>query len=149
MSQKNDFSHAGFPITVKEVLNAYRKVLHIKDASEVDRVLKLVDMMDYKDRLIGQLSGGQAQRITIARALIGHPDLIILDEPSTGIDRHNQEYLYDLLKRLNQEEHITIMSVEHNLEAALRNSTSIYHIYTGHGHLCTPEHYVQEFLSGE
>lgn len=149
VSQKNDFSQSGFPITVEEVLNAYRKLLHIKDRQEVDRVLSLVDMAAYKERLIGQLSGGQAQRIAIARALIGHPDLIILDEPSTGIDRRNQEYMYDLLKRLNTEEHITILSVEHNLEAALRNSTSIYHIHSGHGHLCTPQHYVEEFLSGQ
>ena len=149
VSQKNDFAHAGFPITVKEILDSYRKLLGIKDKQEVDRVLALTDMAAFKDRLIGELSGGQAQRVAIARALIGQPDLIILDEPSTGIDRQNQEYMYDLLKQLNTENHITILSVEHNLEAALRNSTCIYHIHAGHGHLCTPEHYAKEVLAGE
>ena len=149
VSQKNDYAHAGFPITVGEILDSYRKLLSIKDAHEVDRVLALTDMTFAKGKLIGELSGGQAQRVAISRALIGHPDLIILDEPSTGIDRQNQEYMYDLLKKLNTEDNITILSVEHNLEAALRNSTSIYHIHQHHGHLCTPDHYVQEFLSGD
>lgn len=149
VSQKNDFAHAGFPITVQEILESYSHLLGIKDTAEIERVLALTDMTFAKDKLIGQLSGGQAQRISIARALLGHPDLIILDEPSTGIDRKNQEYMYKLLKKLNAEEGITIVSVEHNLEAALRNSTSIYHIHHKHGHLCTPDHYTQEFLSGD
>ena len=80
-------------------------------------------MTEFKDRLISKLSGGQAQRVSIARALIGSPDLIILDEPSTGIDRKSQEGIYALLRTLNQEHHITIISVEHNLEMALANST--------------------------
>ncbi|WP_303939308.1 metal ABC transporter ATP-binding protein, partial [Veillonella infantium] len=97
VSQKNDFSHAGFPITVKEILDSYRKLLKIKDKNEVNRVLELTNMTEFKDRLISKLSGGQAQRVSIARALIGNPDLIILDEPSTGIDRKNQEGIYSLL----------------------------------------------------
>ena len=95
-------------------------------------------MTEFKDRLISKLSGGQAQRVSIARALIGNPDLIILDEPSTGIDRKNQEGIYSLLCELNQVYHITIISVEHNLEMALANSTNIYHIANGQGHLCSP-----------
>ena len=70
VSQKNDFSHAGFPITVHEILDSYRKLLHIKDKSEVDRVLQLTGMSFAKDRLISKLSGGQSQRVSIARALI-------------------------------------------------------------------------------
>ncbi|RKW66090.1 MAG: ATP-binding cassette domain-containing protein, partial [Veillonella sp.] len=108
VSQKNDFSHAGFPITVHEILDSYRKLLNIKDKHEVNRVLELTHMTEFKDRLISKLSGGQAQRVSIARALIGNPDLIILDEPSTGIDRKSQEGIYALLFSLNQEHHITI-----------------------------------------
>lgn len=146
VSQKNDFSHAGFPITVHEILDSYRKLLKIKDKKEVDRVLRLTHMTEFKDRLISKLSGGQAQRVSIARALIGSPDLIILDEPSTGIDRKSQEGIYALLRSLNQEHHITIISVEHNLEMALANSTNIYHIANGQGHLCSPEQYALEIM---
>ena len=137
VSQKNDFSHAGFPITVKEILDSYLKLLKIKNKHEVDRVLELTNMTEFKDRLISKLSGGQAQRVSIARALIGNPDLIILDEPSTGVDRKSQEGIYSLLCELNQVHHITIISVEHNLEMALANSTNIYHIANGQGHLCS------------
>ena len=146
VSQKNDFSHAGFPITVKEILDSYRKLLKIKDKQEVNRVLELTHMTEFKDRLISKLSGGQAQRVSIARALIGKPDLIILDEPSTGIDRKSQEGIYALLRNLNQEHHITIISVEHNIEMALANSTNIYHIANGQGHLCSPEQYASEIM---
>ena len=146
VSQKNDFSHAGFPITVYEILDSYRKLLNIKDKHEVNRVLELTHMTEFKDRLISKLSGGQAQRVSIARALIGSPDLIILDEPSTGIDRKSQEGIYSLLCTLNQEHHITIISVEHNLEMALANSTNIYHIANGQGHLCSPEQYACEIM---
>ena len=146
VSQKNDFSHAGFPITVKEILDSYRKLLKLKDKNEVNRVLELTHMTEFKDRLISKLSGGQAQRVSIARALIGSPDLIILDEPSTGIDRKSQEGIYALLRDLNQKHHITIISVEHNLEMAIANSTNIYHISNGHGHLCSPEQYACEIM---
>ena len=146
VSQKNDFSHAGFPITVKEILDSYRKLLKLKDKNEVNRVLELTNMTEFKDRLISKLSGGQAQRVSIARALIGSPDLIILDEPSTGIDRKSQEGIYALLRDLNQKHHITIISVEHNLEMAIANSTNIYHIANGHGHLCSPEQYACEIM---
>ena len=103
-------------------------------------------MTEFKDRLISKLSGGQAQRVSIARALIGSPDLIILDEPSTGIDRKSQAGIYTLLCELNQVHHITIISVEHNLEMALANSTNIYHIANGQGHLCSPEQYAGEIM---
>ena len=103
-------------------------------------------MTEFKDRLISKLSGGQAQRVSIARALIGKPDLIILDEPSTGIDRKSQEGIYALLRNLNQKHHITIISVEHNIEMALANSTNIYHIANGQGHLCSPEQYASEIM---
>lgn len=146
VSQKNDFSHSGFPITVREILNSYRKLVHIKDPNEVNRVLELTHMTFAADKLIGQLSGGQAQRISIARSLIGEPDLIILDEPSTGVDAKSQESMYALLKQLNTDRGITILSVEHNLDAALTNSTKIFHLSHGNGHLCTPEQYAHEIL---
>ena len=149
VAQKGDFSQAGFPITVYEVLHAYQKLLHIKDPEAVSRALAQTGMSFAADRLIGSLSGGQAQKIAIARALIGSPELLILDEPSTGIDRQSQQDIYHLLKELNTRQKLTILSVEHNLEAALANSTSIYHLSGGTGHPCSPQQYAAEILHAD
>lgn len=145
VAQKNEAAMKGFPITAKEVLTSYGKLLSLP-LSETDRVLSLVGMEEYKNHLIGELSGGQQQRISLARAFMGHPSLILLDEPSTGVDLPNQKIIYSLLKEINQNEHCTILSVEHNLDAALSNSTLIYHLKEGSGHLCSPSHYAKEFL---
>lgn len=144
--QKNDFTNTNFPITVYEALNSYRKLLKIKDISVIDNNLALVGMSDYKGSLMGNLSGGQSQKIMIARALIGNPDLLILDEPSVGLDVKSQNEIYGFLKKINKENGITIVSVEHNLDAAITNSTLIYHLACGQGHMCTPKHYADEFL---
>ena len=147
MSQTNASIHKGFPITVKESLDSYRRLLSIRDRSETDRVLALVGMEDFRDRLVGDLSGGQQQRIALARSFLGRPSLILLDEPSTGVDRPNQAVIYGLLKEMNRTEQVTILSVEHNLDAALENSTRIYHLKEGRGHLCSPEKYAREIMA--
>lgn len=144
--QKNDFSNSNFPITVYEVLNSYRKLLKLKNKDVIVENLEQVGMSDFTNALMGNLSGGQSQKILIARALMGSPDLLILDEPSTGVDIKSQKEIYDFLKKINREKRITVVSVEHNLDAAISNSTLIYHLVGGQGHLCTPLQYTGEFL---
>ncbi len=147
--QKSDYSNAGFPITVYEALDSYRKLLKIRDKSVIEAGLQQVGMQSFAGALMGTLSGGQGQKILIARALMGAPDLLILDEPSTGVDIQSQQEIYGFLKGINQNNGITIVSVEHNLDAAVSNSTLIYHLTDGHGHLCSPKKYAQEFLGGK
>ncbi|NJP39718.1 metal ABC transporter ATP-binding protein [Oscillospiraceae bacterium HV4-5-C5C] len=144
--QKNDFSNAAFPITVYEMMNAYRKLLKLKSRSCIQAALTQVGMQEQTRALMGTLSGGQHQKILIARALLGQPDLLILDEPSTGVDLDSQHEIYSFLKKLNREQGLTLISVEHNLDAALANSTQIYHISAGQGHLCSPDQYAAELL---
>lgn len=144
--QRNDFSNSGFPISVYEALDSYRRLLKVKDKDTVEEALKQVGMLDFVNALMGNLSGGQSQKILIARSLIGEPDLLILDEPSSGVDVNSQREIYGFLKRANKEKGITIVSVEHNLDAAISNSTLIYHLMDGQGHLCAPRQYVDEFL---
>ena len=147
--QKNDFSNSNFPITVYEALNSYRKLLKIKDKNTIAKSLEQVGMPDFAEALMGTLSGGQSQKILIARALMGNPDLLILDEPSTGVDVGSQKEIYGFLKKTNVESGITIVSVEHNLDAAISNSTLIYHLTGGRGHLCSPQQYADEFLENK
>lgn len=144
--QRNDFSNSNFPITVYEVLNSYQKILKLKDKSIISEVLKLTGMENFKNSLMGTLSGGQTQKIMIARALIGNPQLLILDEPSTGIDVDSQKEIYRLLKKLSEEKKVTIVAVEHNLHAVVSNSDKIFHLQNGYGHLCNPEKFTAEYI---
>ena len=123
--QKVDNFNSQFSITVYEVLKVHLKTLKIKDKGEIDRVLSAVNMLEFKDRLIGSLSGGQQQRVFIARALIGHPNILILDEPSTGIDEKTQKDIYELIYKLNKEKEMTIICVEHNIRKSLKYSSYI------------------------
>lgn len=147
--QRSEASSSGFPITVFEMLDSYRRLLKVKGKRAVTESLRQVGLLDKAHELIGNLSGGQAQRAIIARALLGDPELLILDEPSVGIDRESQQEIYDLLKRLNVERGITIVSVEHNLGAAIANSTAIFHLAQGQGHFCNPQKYAEEYMGRE
>lgn len=144
--QKSENINSQFPITVSEMLNSYRKILKVKDKNVVNNSLEMVNMSNFKDSLMGNLSGGQTQRILIARALMGNPDMLILDEPSTGVDVTNQKEIYELLRNLNKNEGITIITIEHNLNAAMKNSSLIFHLSDGNGHLCKPDTYIKEYL---
>jgi zinc transport system ATP-binding protein len=141
VAQKVENFNSQFPITVFEMLNCHRKVLKLKDKSLISKCLHAVGMEDHMNTLIGNLSGGQQQKIFIARSLIGDPELLILDEPSTGVDVQSMGDVYAIIKGLNQNLGITVVSVEHNLKAALDNSTDIFEMSSGSGILYTINDY--------
>ena len=88
-----------FQITVYEMLNSYRKLLKIRSRDIIDENLRLVGLSDFSGALVGTLSGGQSQKALIARALMGSPDLLVLDEPSTGVDADSQRDIYGADKK--------------------------------------------------
>src|SRR5438128_2525586 len=77
--------------------------------------LEDIGMEDYEDHPLGALSGGQQQRVFIARALAQHPQILLLDEPTTGIDTTTQHTVLDLIQRLHEELHLTIVLVSHDI----------------------------------
>ena len=139
--QRLDNFNPDFPLTVKELLTTHCKSLKIHDVNAIDDALNHVGMIDFKNSLIGNLSGGQQQKVFIARALIGNPDLIILDEPSTGIDEKSQQEIYPLLQELNKSYDKTIISVEHNTKVALKYSTHILKVDNGRVRLFSRDEY--------
>ncbi|AWK50891.1 metal ABC transporter ATP-binding protein [Clostridium beijerinckii] len=143
VSQRLDNFNSEFPITVKEVLSCHAKTVGIKNSRSVQESLHKVNMCEFDSTLIGSLSGGQQQRIFIARALLGNPDLIILDEPSTGVDEKSQNEIYPLLQTLNKDLGKTIISVEHNTKIALKYSTHILKIENGTLKLFTKEDFIK------
>ncbi|MCA1294358.1 metal ABC transporter ATP-binding protein [Paenibacillus sp. alder61] len=117
--------NSGFPSTVLELVKSgcYSRLgLFKRFGSEeealVERCLKQVGMWEYRHRKIGELSGGQKQRICIARALAGEPNVLILDEPATGMDRESRGGFYRLMRHYVDEHGITVIMVTHGLEEA-------------------------------
>ncbi|SDK02286.1 metal ABC transporter ATP-binding protein [Natronincola ferrireducens] len=122
ISQRVRNFNNSFPATVEEIIaaNLYHqmgifKFLRRVHRGKVDRVLEIVGMREYKDRLIGTLSGGEQQRIFIARTLISNPKIIFMDEPLVGVDIASQEKFYALMCKLNKEMGITLVMVSHDL----------------------------------
>ena len=112
--------NASFPITAMDVVLMGKldpgKRWARKSASNRQEALEAMDRLDmaaYADKRIGDLSGGQRQRVFIARALVTQPRLLLLDEPTASIDTRGQAEFYNLLKELNTD--ITILVVSHDL----------------------------------
>ena len=86
-----------------------------EDKQAVDDAMAKMDILDLKDKMVGTLSGGQRQRVMIARALASKPEILILDEPNTGVDVVSQQSFYALLAKLNKEDNMTIVFITHDI----------------------------------
>lgn len=111
-----------FPLTVRQVVALAATVamrpwerLAGRASGHVDECLKVVGVSDLAQRAIGRLSGGQLQRVMIARALACSPRILMLDEPTVGIDAVGQKQFADLLARLHAELKLTIIVVSHDI----------------------------------
>ena len=87
----------------------------------MDEAIALVGLTERADDELRLLSGGQQQRALIAKALAGHPTLLALDEPTTGVDAESQEALGELLARLHDDLGVTILYVSHEFGAVERH----------------------------
>ena len=111
-----------FPATVKEVVKMGRTAKRglFTRESDVDReavknAMEKMDVTKLSDKLVGELSGGQRQRVMIARALASEPEVLILDEPNTGVDMVSQNRFYTLLRELNKNDGMTILFITHDV----------------------------------
>lgn len=133
---------SNFPANVEEIVmtGLHREIgmFHLpkkEHKKRVEEVLSLVGMEEFRKRMLSELSGGQQQRVMIARALITNPELLVLDEPLTGIDKDAGEQLYQLLGKLNKQYGMTIVMVTHNREQVSRFTNRFYHVSNGSVHL--------------
>ena len=122
-------SYALFPhMSLGENVGYGLKMLGVPRAelkARVKEALAMVDLEGFEDRFVDQISGGQQQRVLLARALCAANDLLILDEPVTGLDPASMQDLYKTLRYLNEREGMAIIMVTHDIENALREAKHI------------------------
>jgi zinc transport system ATP-binding protein len=111
-----------FPLTVNEFLSFNPK---LKDKGEADKALKEVEMYKYKDNKLAKLSGGQKQRVLIAQAILSDPDLLFLDEPTTGIDASGEKGFYEIIEHLNKVHGTTIVLSSHELSMVYKYADKV------------------------
>ncbi len=123
-----------FPATSKEIIMSgvqkHKKLPFYtkKDKKDYEEIIKKLKIEDIQNRRIGDLSGGQKQRVLIARALIRNPKLLILDEPTTGLDYNITKELYRILENLNRENKMTIILATHDIDEITENKPRIIYL---------------------
>ncbi|MGB9712450.1 MAG: metal ABC transporter ATP-binding protein [Dissulfurimicrobium sp.] len=149
-----------FPITVEEVIalgrlsgKKFPRWLDKKDRDAARQAANLVGIGEYVDCRIGALSGGQQQRVFIARAIVNSPEILFLDEPTTGVDVKAQDDFYEMLDNLNRSG-VTIVLVTHDIgivnkhvnKVACLNQTLVFH--GTHDEFCSSAR-VRELIPGD
>lgn len=107
------------PLTVRDNLEMRAALYGITGKRFEERLNELAVLLDFKDLLkrdFGKLSGGQKRKIDVARALFHHPDVLILDEPTTGLDPQTRKLMWQVINNLRQKERITVFLTTHYME---------------------------------
>jgi zinc transport system ATP-binding protein len=120
---------------VAGLLHGLRK----SDRQKVNEVLKLFGIYELKDRKIGQLSGGQSQRVFLAKAMVAEPKLLLLDEPTSGVDMTSKREFYNILERLNKERHIAVVLSSHDVGVVTKIANRVLCINRSQ-FFCGPNH---------
>jgi zinc transport system ATP-binding protein len=117
--------------------------------ARVAEALEAVGMADKHSRPIGELSGGQQQRVFIARALVYSPAILILDEPTAGVDVEAQTTFYGMLDRLNREKGLTVVFSTHNVGVVTKHVNKVacvnqrLYFHGSHEEFCATDHLLE------
>lgn len=142
-----------FPASVWEIVlsgcqnrGGFHPFYNKDDKKLAEENLAKLGLSDMKKRCYRELSGGQQQRVLLARALCAASDILLLDEPVTGLDRKVTEELYSFIENLNKNDNITIIMISHDVQAALKYANKILHI-GGKTFFGTKEEYLESEIS--
>ena len=130
--QRPQSTYPDFPATVLETVllgraaraRPFRGVTR-RERKEAEEILTLLDIHDLRGRRIGRLSGGQTQRVFVAKALVGKPELLVLDEPTSGMDAQSRREFYLMLVHLNRDLGITIVLTSHEVHSVTKLANRI------------------------
>lgn len=141
LPQKSEIQ-SNFPATIEEVVlsgtisNNIKSIFYKKEDKEKAReIMEKLEIYDIRKKCFANLSGGQQQRVLIARALCAGKDIIVLDEPTNGLDPSISIQIYELLKKL-KEDNMTILIVSHDVERALKYADKVVEIQNGEVTFC-------------
>lgn len=136
--QVNESTKVAFPISCREYvgLNLYKEFSLINtikksSKSKVENTFSTLNIKKLIDKPFNKLSGGQAQRVMIARAMVNNPDILILDEPTVGIDSQSKEEFLDLLVHLNTHHKISILMISHEMDIVSDYANKIFKLREG------------------
>ncbi len=122
---QNSELNTTLPVKVHEFLGFSMSHYKIKNDHLVDELLKLVGVLHKKSTLISKLSGGEKQRVLIARAMINSPELLLLDEPTKGLDSKGQDQLLNLIEMIKTKDKTAVMIVDHNINQIIKSCHNI------------------------
>ena len=135
--RKNEIQ-SNFPATIEEVVlsgtisNNIRSIFYKKeDKGNAKQIMQKLDIYDIRKKCFADLSGGQQQRVLIARALCATKKIIILDEPTNGLDPSIARQIYKLLDKLKKEDKITIVMVSHDIDRAIKYADNVIELENG------------------
>ncbi|MBO5911603.1 MAG: metal ABC transporter ATP-binding protein [Elusimicrobiaceae bacterium] len=119
LAQKSPVSQSGFPISAEEVVlmglsQHLGSRVSVGELKQVHAAMQKTRTREYAGKIFHDLSIGQQQRVLLARALVSHPEILILDEPSTALDAQSREMFFDLLGELNRKHGVTILLITHD-----------------------------------
>lgn len=133
---QNNMQELSFPATAKEIImtgvqiNKRLPFYKKSDYKHLDEICNLLNISEIKNKQIGELSGGQRQRVMLARALIRNPELIILDEPCSGLDVNIAKDFYSILDKLNKDG-LTIIMATHDLDEIPTENIRVVNLSSG------------------
>lgn len=135
VAQKNEMTHS----TVFDCVLLGRKPYITWSVSQEDldickRIMERVGLLDFQMRYVDELSGGELQKVMLARALVTQPKLLLLDEPTSNLDPKNQYEMMALVQELAKEQGFTVITVIHDLNLALRFCDKFYFLKAGEGY---------------
>jgi zinc transport system ATP-binding protein len=124
-----------FPATVHETvglgllsLKRFPKRLNRADVDKIDKILNELGISDLKHKLIGELSGGQLQRVLLARAIVNDPELLVLDEPTAALDPETRGRFYAMIADINRSRGVTVLLVTHDSGAIGEHASKMLYL---------------------
>lgn len=135
LPQKMSFLDKRFPAKAKEIVvsgvyccKGFPKKVTRRDRQAAEEAMAMLGISDLRDRPIGRLSGGQQQRILLARALVHRPEILLLDEPTVGLDPKSRDVFYEIILKLKHDHGVTIVMVSHDVVSIGKHSSKILYL---------------------